>query len=135
MAELTEEQINEVTGAAKLITKALDESMRADDEINLAASDGENDLKFEQVRAGRVLMLEVLYGADDTSAPTRIRVGYWNGHRYNWFHTQPAPLVTETVLFSGRLRLREGMYPIVRFEGATSGDDLYAALNGYWIKV
>jgi len=123
-----------VEKAAQLIIKALDESMRADDEINLAATTSDEDLKFETVKPGRVLMLEALYGADDISSPTRIRVGYWNGHRYNWFLTQPAPLTTETVLFSGRVRLREGMYAIVRFEGCTDGDDIYAALNGYWIK-
>ena len=135
MAEFSEEQLNKIERAADLITRSLDESMRADDEINLAATSGTNDLKFEQVKPGRVLMLEVLYGADDTNAPTRTRVGYWNGHRYNWFLTQPAPLTTETVLFSGRVRLREGMYPIVRFEGCTLNDDLYAALNGYWVKI
>lgn len=119
--------------AAELIIRTLDESMRVDDELNMVASSGTNDLKFEQIKPGRELMLQHLSGYDDTSAPTRIRVGYWNGHRLNWLNTQPAPLTTEVVGYNGSLRLREGMYPIVRFEGATSGDDLYAALNGYWI--
>ena len=134
MAELNEEQIKEVVEAAKLITRALDESMRADDELQMVAVGTTDDLKFEQVKPGRTLVVEALVGEDTTSSPTRIRVGYWNGHRYNWFVTQPAPLATESVFFSGKLRLREGMYPIVRFETATEGDDLYAALNGYWIK-
>ncbi len=134
MAELTEEQIKEVVKAAELIVQSLDESMRADDELNMAADDGTNDLKFEQIKAGRLLILEHLSGYDDTSAPTRIRVGYFNGHRLNWLNTQPAPIASETIGYSARVLLREGMYPIVRFEGATSGDDLYAALNGYWIK-
>ncbi len=134
MAELTEEQIKEVIEAAKLITRALDESMRADDELNLAATTSDEDLKFEQVKPGRELMLVHLSGYDDTSSPTRIKVGYWNGHRYNWLTTQPAPLISETVAYNGRLRLREGMFPVVRFVGCTDGDDIYAALNGYWIK-
>lgn len=135
MAEFTEKQIAKMERAAELTIAALDESMRVDDEINMAAADGTNDLKFEQVKQGRALMLNHLSGYDDTSSPTRIRVGYWNGHRFNWLNTQPAPLISEVVGHSARVRLREGMYPIVRFEGATSGDDIYAALNGYWIKV
>jgi len=134
MAELTEEQIAQIVKAAALITQSLDESMRADDEINLAAADGTNDLKFERVKPGRLLVLEHLSGYDDTSSPARIRVGYWNGHRLNWLKTQPAPITSETVGHNGRVLLREGMYPIVRVEGATSEDDIYAALNGYWIK-
>lgn len=132
--ELTEEQIKTLVKAADLITQSLDDSMRADDEIELDAADGTNDLKFEQIKAGRLLVLEHLSGYDDVSSPTRIRVGYWNGHRLNWLNTQPAPLISETVGHSARVLLREGMYPIVRFEGATALDDLYATLNGYWIK-
>ena len=134
MAELTEEQVKQIITAAELITQSLDESMRADDEVIADAEDGTNDLKFEQVKAGRLLVLEHLSGYDDTSAPTRIRVGYWNGHRLNWLNTQPAPIASETVGYSARVLLREGMYPIVRFEGAPADDDLYATLNGYWIK-
>lgn len=133
--ELTEEQIAKIIKATELITQSLDESMRADDGVNMSADDGTNDLKFEQIKAGRLMVLEHLSGYDDTSAPTRIRVGYWNGHRLNWLNTQPAPIASETVGYSARVLLREGMYPIVRFEGATALDDLYAALNGYWIKI
>ncbi len=120
--------------AAELIVRALDESMRVDDEVNMVADSGTNNLKFETVKTGRELVLHHLSGYDDTSSPTRIRVGYWNGHGYNWLATQPAPLVSESVGISVGVHLREGMYPIIRFEGATSGDDLYASLNGYWIK-
>lgn len=134
MPEITQEQIAKLERVADLIIRSLDESMRADDEINLAAAAGTNDLQFETVRPGRLMVIEHLSGYDDTSAPTRTRVGYWNGHRLNWLNSQPAPLATESVVYNGRVLLREGMYPIVRFEGATSGDDLYAALNGYWIK-
>lgn len=134
MAELNEEQINKVVQAAELISRCLDGIMRIDEEINLAASSGTNNLKFDQVESGRELVLRHLSGYNDTSSPTKLRVGYWNGHGYNWLTTQPAPLVSETVGISASVHLREGMYPIVRFEGCTSGDDLYAALNGYWIK-
>ncbi len=132
--ELNEEQVKKLVKAAELIVQTLDISLRADDEINLSADDGTNDLKFEWIKAGRVLVLEHLSGHDDTSAPTRIRVGYWNGHRLNWLKTQPAPIASETVGYSARVFLREGMYAIIRFEGTTGGDDLYATLNGYWIK-
>ena len=121
--------------AAELIVRALDESMRADDEINMSATGNTDDLTFEQVKAGRLLIITHLSGYNDTSSPTKLRVGYYNGHRLNWVKTVPAPLVSETIEINGTLRLREGMYPIVRFEGATAGDDLYATLNGYWIKI
>ncbi|MCK4721770.1 MAG: hypothetical protein KAT75_00630 [Dehalococcoidia bacterium] len=120
--------------AAELTIQALDESMRADDEIQMVAAGTTDDLKFEVVKPGRLMILEHLSGYDDTSSPTRIRVGYWNGHRLNWLRTIPAPIISETVEHNGRILLREGMYPIVRFETAVAGDDLYAALNGYWIK-
>lgn len=134
MAEFTEDQIKKLERAAELTIRALDESMRADDELEMVALTTPNDLKFETVKPGRVLVLEHLSGYDDTSSPTRIRVGYYNGHRLNWLNTQPAPLISETVAHNGRTLLREGMYPIVRFVGCGSGDDLYAALNGYYIK-
>jgi len=134
MAEFDLEQIKKIERAAELIIQELDESMRADDETNMSADDGTNDLEFKQVEAGRILVLTHLSGYDDTNAPTRIRVGYWNGHRFNWLKAVPAPIASETVEHNGRVMLREGMYPIVRIEGATAGDDLYATLNGYWIR-
>jgi len=134
MTELTEEQIDRLLRAADLLANSLDESMRADDDLDMSGGTGTNSMKFEQVKAGRILVLEHLSGYDDTSSPTRIRVGYWNGHRLNWLRTQPAPILSETVEHNGRVLLREGMYPIVRFEGVTSGDDLYATLNGFYLK-
>ena len=120
--------------AAELIVKKLDESMRADDTLNLAHDGISTDLKFETVKPGRELILEFLAGYNETSACTIIRVGYWNGHGFNWLNSQPAPLRYETVSISGRIHVREGMYPVIRFVGGANGDDIYAALNGYWIK-
>lgn len=134
MAELTEEQVKEIVEAARLITQELKVTIRVDDTVNIKADAGTNDLVWSQLERGRILVLEHISGYDDTSSPTRIRVGYWNGHRYNWLKTQPAPIASETVGHSGRVYLRDGMYPIVRVEGATSGDDLFAIINGYWIK-
>lgn len=131
---MTQEHLDVMEQASKLIIQHLDESMRADDEINLAASTGTNNLQFETVKVGRILIITHLSGYDDTSSPTKVRVGYWNGHRLNWLRCIPAPLISETVEFNGIVYLREGMYPIIRFEGTTSGDDLYATLNGYWIR-
>ena len=120
--------------AAELVIRAFNESMRADDEQNMTHDGVLSDLKFETVKPQRQMILEHLVGYNETSACTRIRVGYWNGHRYNWLNTQPAPLTTETVGVSVRVRLREGMFAVVRFEGGANFDDIYAALNGYWIK-
>ncbi len=134
MVEFNEDQVKKIERAAELIIQELDESMRTEDHVDLSADSGTNDLKFERIPVGWILILEHLSGYDDTSAPTRIRVGYWNGHRLNWLKTVPAPIASETVEHNGRVLLREGMYPIVRIEGATEDDDVYAALNGYWIR-
>lgn len=104
--------------------------IRADDEINLAAAAGNNDLAFTRVKAGKILVLTLLSGYNDTSMPSAIRVGYWNGHRHNWLKTVTYPMASETVEFNGRVYLRQGMYAVVRFEGCSSGDDLYSTLNG-----
>lgn len=134
MAELTEEQTKEVVAASELINRSLDESMRADDDLDIEATAGTNDLQFETVKPRRVLIIEHFSAYNEISACTRIRLGYFNGHRINWLETQPAPLVTETVVLTGPLRLREGMYLIARLEGCTLHDDIHAALNGYWLK-
>lgn len=134
MVELTEEQIKVVVEAAKLITQALNISMRADQDKNLSASTGNNDLEFESVKSGRVMIVESLSVRDDTSSPTRIRLGYKQLGINHWLRTVPAPLATESVDLLVPMRLREGMAPIARVEGATSGDDLYANLTGYWIE-
>lgn len=134
MAEFTPEQIIALVEAAALQRRCLDHSMRADDEINLSADSGTNDLKFETIKSGRMLVLQHLSGYDDSNNPTRVRVGYWNGHRLNWLNAALAPGIGVPVVHNQEVRLREGMYPVVRFEGATSGDDLYATLNGYWLS-
>lgn len=133
MAEWTEEEKKAALEALTLLTRALDESMRADSAINLAAASGTNDLVFEQVKPGRVLIVEYLSAWDDTSGATRIRLGYRHMATDYWVKTVPAPLTTESVNLDSPLRLREGMAPIARIEGATSGDDIYANLIGYWI--
>lgn len=121
--------------AAELIVEALDESSRIEDQRRTIATLGTNDLVFGQIDPGRLMVVTHLSGYNDVSACTRIRVGYYNRHRLVWIRTVPAPLITETVEFNGRIRLYEGMYPLVRFEGCAADDDLYATLNGYWTKL
>jgi len=133
--ELTEDQIKTIERAAELIVESLDESYRVEDQTNMIAGAGTNNLEFGTIDPGRLMVITHLSGYNDVSACTRIRVGYYNRHRNVWIRTIPAPLVTETVEFNGRIRLYEGMYPIVRFEGCTAGDDIYATLNGYWAKL
>ncbi len=130
--ELNEEQVAILERAAELIVEALDESFRIEGQTNMIAGDGTNDLEFGQIDPGRLMVVTHLSGYNDTNACTRIRVGYYNRHRMVWIRTVPAPLITETVEFNGRIRLYEGMYPVVRFEDCTAGDDIYATLNGYW---
>jgi hypothetical protein len=114
--------------------QALETGMIDEEEINLAASAGTNDLSFEQVEPGRELVINHLSGYNDTSAPALIRVGYWNRHRHAWLKAVSYPLAAETVGIQNEVKLGEGMYPVIRFEGCAEGDDLYASLNGYWIK-
>lgn len=121
--------------AAELILEAFSQSMRIEDQRRTIADVGTNDLTFGQVEPGRAMLITHLSGYNDISACTRIRVGYYNRHRLVWIRTVPAPLTTETVEFNGRIKLSEGMYPVVRFEGCTADDDLYATLNGYWVKL
>lgn len=121
--------------AAELILKHLDEYLVIDDQLDMSADDGTNDLTFPRVKQGALMKMSHLSGYDDTSSPTRVRVGYYNGHRNVWLKTQSAPLISETIEHNGEVQLREGMYPIVRFEGATSGDDIYASLNAVTIKI
>lgn len=134
MAEFREDEVKQVVRAAKLIERNLDISMRADDRINMAALVGVNDLVFQTVDDGRMLIIEHLSGENRISACTRIRLGYWNGFAFDWLRTVVAPLVTETVEHNSPLRLREGMWPVVRFEGCVAGDDIFASLNGYYIQ-
>jgi len=134
MVEMTQAQLNKFEKAADLIAEDLNESMRADDEVDDTAAVGTNDLQFETVKPGWILVMQHLSAYNNISACTRIRLGYWNGHRFNWLETQPAPLVTETVVLKGPLRLRDGMYPIARLEGCILNDDIFAALNGYWLR-
>lgn len=135
MAELSQDQIAEVVRAARLISRNLNRGLRAEGEQNVDAAAGTNDLMFDRVEQGRQLTIEHLSGRDDTNAPTRIRVGYSDGVTNHWLHTVPAPLTTESVAFNGSVTIGEGLYPIVRIEGATANDDLYAILNGYWTNL
>lgn len=140
--ELTEEQkqdlLEKIGNALKVIDllgRFLDIRTITPEEINLAATAGTNDLKFDRVQPGRIQVITDFAAFDDTSSPTRVRLGYYNGHREQWHQGVPAPLTSEAVRFSGQLVLFEGQYPIARFEGATSGDDLYAFINGFEILV
>jgi len=133
--EFNEGQVETIDRAAELIVQALDDSFRIEDQTNMIAGAGTNDLEFGQIDPGRSMVVTHLSGYNDVSACTRIRVGYYNRHRIVWTRTVPAPLITETVEFNGRIRLSEGMYPVVRFEGCTADDDIYATLNGYWTKL
>ena len=134
MAEFTAEQISILDQAARLTVRALDNYMIEGEEVNLSAAEGTNDLEFPRVKQGRVLVLEHLSGYDQNSSPTRIRCGYYNGHANVWFKTVPAPIATETVEHNGRLLLRRGMFPLIRFEGCTANDDIHAMINGYTIS-
>lgn len=134
MAEITQEQIEEVVKATELIVEALDESKRVEDQAKMLATAGTNDLEFGQIDPERTMIVTHLSGYNDSFACTHIRLGYYDRLELVWLRIVPAPLVSETVELWGRIRLGEGMYPVVRFEGCQADDELYATLNGYWLK-
>lgn len=108
--------------------------MKGSDELELSASAGTNDLKFKKVKAQWELEIHHLSGYNDTSICSLIRVGYWNGHRYEWIISMAYPFISETVGFHSLMIIGEGMYPIIRFEGCANGDDIFASLNATLIK-
>lgn len=140
VAELTPEKLEEYKERFEEISRIIDLwgrllEMRplSTTELNLSAGAGTNDLEFDRVKPGRVFIVYDFAAWDDTSSPTRIRLGFYNGRRNQWHRNQPAPIISESVYLSGPLILWEGMYMVARIEGATSGDDLYATVNGYEI--
>ena len=134
MAEFTEEQIKQVVRAAEELERTLKVYLRYDEEINLSGKDGTNIKEWDRVERGRLLRITHISAYDETSSPTRIRLGYWNRTRYVWVKTGPAPLTSESVEFNGEIPLTEGMCPAVQWDGVTVDDDLYAFAVGYWTK-
>lgn len=114
----------------------MDELLLLDQTLsNLAATSGTNRLEFPLVAPDEVWVLRAITGYDDTSVASAIRVGYHNGARDVWFESSPNPAAKLAVSFRGRLTIRQGQRVVVQFEGATSGDDLYASINGYRLKL
>ena len=134
MAEFTEEQIKQIAGVAKALDAALRRYERFEEPFELTASAGDNTFEGQRVKAGRILVITHISAYDVNNAPTYIRLGYWNRTRFAWPRIVPAPLVLETVEFNGELYLQEGMWPAIQFNGATANDDLYALVEGYWIR-
>lgn len=133
--ELTKEQIDIILAACKAIQTPTEDRPEYSDYINLAGATGTNTKNFDRVKPGRLLAITHMSIYDDTSSPTKVRLGYFAQGRNNWVKSGIAPLISETIEFTGLLLLYEGMYPVVRWEGVTSGDDLYAHVSGYWLKM
>ncbi len=132
--EFTEAQIKDVVKTAKLLDSALTRYLRHEESLDLTADAGTNIYGGSQVKPNRILVITHMWAYDATSAPTYIRLGYWNRTRNVWVKIEPAPLVLETVQFIGEMYLQEGMYPLLEVNGATAGDDLHGGVHGYWVR-
>ena len=134
MAEFTEEQIKQIAGVAKALDAALRRYERYEEPFELTADASDNTFNGQRVGNNRILVVTHMSAYDVNNAPTYIRLGYWNRTRNVWPVIEPAPLVLETVEFNGELYLQEGMWPVIQFNGATANDDLYALVQGYWVR-
>ena len=134
MAELTQEQLELITRAAGALDMAFRRYLRYEEEIELTGDAGDNTKEWPRVKGDRILVITHMSAYDAISAPTFIRLGHWNRTRFVWARIVPAPLVLETVEFNGELVLQEGMWPVVQWNGVTANDDLYALVEGYWVR-
>ena len=134
MAEFTEKQIKELVEAANAIDESLRRLQSVQESYDLTADAGDNTVDGLRVKQGRLVVITNMWAYDATSAPTYIRIGFWNRTRYVWIHIEPAPLVLETVEFHGMLVLSEGMWPAFQGNGITENDDVHGGLMGYWVR-
>jgi len=135
MAELTQEQIKELLTIARGVDESLRRYLRHEEPLELTADAGDNTFNFSRVVTNRLLVITHMSAYDVNNAPTYIRLGYWNRSRNIWPRIVPAPLVLETVEFTGELVLTEDMWPVIQFNGATANDDLHALVEGYWVRI
>lgn len=133
--EFTIEEKKQLIESAKLLVMAERRFQRYEESLDLDADAGVNTINFSRVGTNRILVITHISAYDATSAPTYIRLGFFNRTRNVWPRIEPAPLVLETVEFNGELTLQEDMWPVVQFDGATAHDDLHALVEGYWIRV
>ncbi|MCK4722489.1 MAG: hypothetical protein KAT75_04255 [Dehalococcoidia bacterium] len=134
MAEFTEAQIKEIVQSARMLDQAVRRYQRYEESFDLHADAGDNTVDGSRVKPDRILVITHMWAYDATSAPTYIRLGYWNRVRYVWVHIEPAPLVLETVEFHGELCLQEDMWPAIQGNGITALDDIYGGVMGYWVR-
>jgi len=132
--ELTQAQLEIITKGAAALDMAFRRYLRYEEEIELTGATGDNTKEWARVGTNRLLVITHMSAYDVNNACTYIRLGFWNRTRHVWHRIVPAPLVLETVEFNGEMVLQEGMWPVVQWNGVTDGDDLYALVEGYWVR-
>ena len=132
--ELTEKQINIIVEAAVALDASIRRLQSVQESYDLTADAGDNTVEGLTVKQGRLVVITNMWAYDAISAPTYIRLGFWNRTRYVWIRIVPAPLVLETVEFHGMLVLSEGMWPAFQGNGIAQDDDVHGGLMGYWIR-
>ena len=134
MDEIEQGKLDQLVIASQVLDAALRRFERYEEPFTLIAGAGTNTFEGARVKGNRILVITHMSGYDATNAPTYGRLGFWNRTRNVWVVIRPAPLVLETVEFNGELYLQEGMWPVIQFNGATAGDDLYGLVEGYWVR-
>lgn len=90
-------------------------------------------LMDERIKSGHWLFIQNLAVEDETTAPSKIRVGRGTDERnVHYWEEEPAPALG--VLFTTVKPLHqvpEGNRVIVRFDGTVAGDRLAAFIDGY----
>lgn len=133
MTELAEAEIKALVEAARQQTwgaKIFPYEERWQDK---AASDGTNEHDFAKVDPRRTRVITHMAAYNDVSACTFIYLKH-NVRGVDLVDAGAvAPLIGEVVNLPSPITLGADDYMLVSFEGCTSGDDLYAVVNGYEI--
>jgi len=99
------------------------------------ATVGTNYLALGVVPAGEVWVIEAMSGTDDTTVPTGVLFGAYNGSAWLWMKQVAAPVVSVYADYQGVLRLKAGDNCAVVFLGCTLNDNLYANFVGYKMSI
>lgn len=135
MAEFTEEQIKKIVTAAEQGTFGGKVIPYEQEWYDKAASSGTNEHDFSRVDAGRIRVITHAALYNDTSACTFIYIKHRKGYTFPVDEGEVAPLTGEVVRFAGQIILGPEQHMRASFEGCTSGDDIYAIVNGYEIII
>ena len=135
MAEFTEEQIQKIVKAVEQGTWHGKVFPYQEGWYNKVAAAGTNNKDFEKVDPKRIRVITHISAYNDVTSCPFIYLFHHNGQTYIPLAGTVAPLIGEVVAFNGQAILKPGDYIRVSFETCSSGDDIYAGVNGYEIML